>query len=595
MARFYKTTPTKLIPPVEQNVPFDLALNVIKNLDNHIARGEEYKTSLFDKLKISVLDADKETVQQDVDTYKNAIDSFTGMLQKDPLGYIKKISSMKDLGRKLNKNLTSGKLYQAIENKKNLDKWLKRNLEMNKNNPENYEDIKLLRNTGISSYKGVDSGQEGVYNTLNIPDLIHNPGIQQKASKLAKDFYKAYLDNKKVIPSDIVNKPNSETFVNEMYNYIQPIMRDDQQIQSYLKQQISMGKLTPEEADKILENTISREIKARKNLLYQSDNDSKSEKNLDNKFRKMGLSPIPRRIKIKEYERKKVNLLTYLSNVRDMAVKFGHLENTGSGDFTQKGYEKLRNKIKNSEYSESLQEDVFKFIGSFRTILNDVQSDLDSLLKNSDESSLKYKDYTDYSNENKDKINNLNNIVRGFDLDFIKTFDKTSAEIINVSMGRGIKDTYGAKVVNGYKEFYNKRVKTVNFSGKKGYIIKNGKRVDVDFLPSKKGENENKSLFNLGGGKRVKNQYMDIDGKVYKITEIYKNPALDINHPLDSEYGERFNSIVGKFKYIVKPIKDKGDRTATKSEERDILIYFPLEEISSLSVPDYEETVPKNN
>jgi len=183
MGRFYSTNVPRNID-YTYKPPFELMQKAIAVSD---AQNDAIwnQTDLLENevLKIKSMDQDLAATQAKRDYYQNRIKELTDEA-KDPLAWRKIMPKLRNAGRELKTDLTTGALSKYQENRKAFDEFEAASKLQLMNNTISQRDYDIAKKTMLDGFKGTNyDANTGVYNKFAPETLVNTP----EYAKIAKE------------------------------------------------------------------------------------------------------------------------------------------------------------------------------------------------------------------------------------------------------------------------------------------------------------------------------------------------------------------------------------------------------------------------
>ena len=188
MGRFFQQDKPEFIDDNMFNLPYQLMGEVLMNKEKAVDDTIADAVKFYDKLSADVLQQDNPRAREIIQGYEQQINDIVAGIQDNPIEYNKYTSTIRDLGRTINKDWNMGEIGTMQQYKKNvlteydkLDKHLKEN-------PQDAEYVAKEKAAILAKYQGINWNKE-----LMKPGA--SPDIQE--SYFALDFnLDDYLKNK---------------------------------------------------------------------------------------------------------------------------------------------------------------------------------------------------------------------------------------------------------------------------------------------------------------------------------------------------------------------------------------------------------------
>ena len=261
MGRFFQTQEVELSKDHIYQPPVELMAKVIENADTQIQANETALLSLYDKLQAEGLKVDKPRLQEIIKGYQSNIDNMATELQQDPLGFRKRMASIKQLSRDISNDWSKGEVAKIQGNKQARDNYQKLLDERVKQGKIMQEDANKALQLFDSKYTGI--GYEGpnkynTYQTENLNDYINAMDVADKIGKGWEADLKAkgyqYADGQWIRS---VNGSTEKVDFNEVKNAIEKGLLADKELMGYYEQQVKLGFMTPQEVSKKLSDVTN--------------------------------------------------------------------------------------------------------------------------------------------------------------------------------------------------------------------------------------------------------------------------------------------------------------------------------------------------
>jgi len=245
MGRFYSTNVPRNID-YTYKPPFELMQKAIAVSD---AQNDAIwnQTDLLENevLKIKSMDQDLAATQAKRDYYQNRIKELTDEA-KDPLAWRKIMPKLRNAGRELKTDLTTGALSKYQENRKAFDEFEAASKLQLMNNTISQRDYDIAKKTMLDGFKGTNyDANTGVYNKFAPETLVNTPEYA-KIAKEASDKVMASVTDRRwdaLKGRYIRTHRESGTEVTEqrLAELIDEAMRGDSRISNAVKQGVRLG------------------------------------------------------------------------------------------------------------------------------------------------------------------------------------------------------------------------------------------------------------------------------------------------------------------------------------------------------------------
>lgn len=265
MGRYYKTAAPTFVDDNIYTPPWQLASQVLSNIDEDIAKNESTLHSLYGELEASALKADEPRVRDIVGGYESQIDELAKKIQENPLEFRREGGAIRNLGKDIHENWTRGEVAAIQGNKGAYDGWLKSELEKVKAT-KGYvtpEDVNYARQKFLTDFKGTQY-QKGTGDYQNIYTEALNPymNVEDIAEERGKgyiadvvDSMGAYSDGQYIYTSE-----DKKEFVNpeDILAGVQTAMYNDKELTNYYNQQVKLGAMSEEEKNMRIQAAATR-------------------------------------------------------------------------------------------------------------------------------------------------------------------------------------------------------------------------------------------------------------------------------------------------------------------------------------------------
>ena len=261
MGRFFQAQEVELSKDHIYQPPVELMAKVIENADTQIQANETALLSLYDKLQAEGLKVDEPRLQEIIKGYQSSIDNMATELQQDPLGFRKRMASIKQLSRDISNDWSKGEVAKIQGNKQARDNYQKLLDERVKQGKIMQEDANKALQLFDSKYTGI--GYEGpnkynTYQTENLNDYINAMDVADNIGKGWQADLKAegyQYDDGQWIRS--VNGSTEKVDFNEVKNAVEKGLLADKELMGYYEQQVKLGFMTPQEVSKKLSDVTN--------------------------------------------------------------------------------------------------------------------------------------------------------------------------------------------------------------------------------------------------------------------------------------------------------------------------------------------------
>jgi len=198
MGRFYSTNTPQNVDFVYKP-PFEIMAKAIQNAD--LANDEIYdQAKLFndDIVKVNFLEKDRELVAQKQKQYQDEISGVTTEIS-DPRNWRKALPKVRDIGRRLQTDLSTGGFGAVQKNYQKLADWEKSQAAGLASGKINQSDYNIAKQHFIDQYGGAINPQTGQPVELQTEGLVHTPDIEGKIAKAVEgmkaNMYKKRWDD----------------------------------------------------------------------------------------------------------------------------------------------------------------------------------------------------------------------------------------------------------------------------------------------------------------------------------------------------------------------------------------------------------------
>lgn len=266
MGRFYRTAKPTFVDDNIYTPPWELATQVLSQVDSDIAENEQNLLAFNDLLQAEALQQDQPRVREIISGYENQINELTQKIQENPLEFRRDTGAIRNLGRDIHENWTRGEIAAIQGNKGTYDAWLKNEMEKTKATKGyvTQEDVNYARQKFLSDFRGTNfQADSGTYDTIYTEALNPFVDLEDLAEERAKGYEADVIKNLGAsIGSDgyIRKTRGSREFVSyeEIYKGVYSSMLNDNELMSYYGQQMKLGALTPQQVDAKLNAAASR-------------------------------------------------------------------------------------------------------------------------------------------------------------------------------------------------------------------------------------------------------------------------------------------------------------------------------------------------
>lgn len=266
MGRFYKTAKPTFVDENIYTPPWQLATQVLSQVDSDIAQNEQILFALNDKLQAEALQQDQPRVREIISGYETQIDELTKKIQENPLEFRRDTGTIRNLGRDIHENWTRGEIAAIQGNKSTFDDWQKRHLEKVKATKGyiTQEDMTNAKQLFLNNFGGTNfQSDSGMYDNIYTEDLNPFVDLEDLAEERAKGYEADLVKNfgAAIGPDGYIrNTTGSREFISyeEIYKGVYSSMLNDNELMNYYGQQMRLGVLTPQQVDTKLQAAANR-------------------------------------------------------------------------------------------------------------------------------------------------------------------------------------------------------------------------------------------------------------------------------------------------------------------------------------------------
>lgn len=250
MGAFYQTSPTNNIDFMYQ-LPKELMMMGIQNADNQNDILNE-KLALFDDKATTVpyLPQDKDRVQQKAKDYQDAVRQQAQVLKDNPQDWRKQMSNIRDLGRQLQTDLTTGELSSIQSNHAAYQNWLSNETKRLDKGDITADWLNTAQSKYLSDFKGTNYNPTLKTGNVLRPEVIaKHVDINKKFDDYLKEVKANTVEESKVSSSGayMYKMKGSHEWVGE--ERLQQIAADkftaDDETKAFLRQGAKLGVLDP--------------------------------------------------------------------------------------------------------------------------------------------------------------------------------------------------------------------------------------------------------------------------------------------------------------------------------------------------------------
>jgi hypothetical protein len=263
MGRFYRTSTPNLVDNAMYQPPIELMAGVINNINTDIQQGQAEYQSLFDQLQARALGPDQNRLKEIIGDYQAKINDLTTAIQDNPLEYRKQLGAIRNLGRDIKNNWSTGEVSAMQNNFAAREKFIADNTKRIKDKDGRVlqSDLDKLNaifdrnyaNQGGVNYTGPEQYNQYYTETpasfVDINQIADDVGKGWKADMQTKGYFQqngAWVKNgkhgvEKADPNDIKKAINQRLLA-------------DPEVMNYYNQQTRLGMMSPEQRDLIFAN-----------------------------------------------------------------------------------------------------------------------------------------------------------------------------------------------------------------------------------------------------------------------------------------------------------------------------------------------------
>ena len=245
MGRFYETVAPEFVDDAMFKLPYEQMGAVLLAKDEKVGSDIEATTALGELLKAQGLKVDEPRVNEKIKQYEDKIQQNVDYIRGNVLNYDP--TELSKLKREINEDWTRGEIAAIQGNKAAYEKDLALWREMQKKEPEKYNDnyINTLAEQSLKRYQGIGYEGPSKYNTYSGLDATAMPDMNKWVDEALKDAIPDFKSVSKevdtgkwLVKTGTSTKEMTDKDINEI---LQTRLGGDPNLQMALKQRSEFG------------------------------------------------------------------------------------------------------------------------------------------------------------------------------------------------------------------------------------------------------------------------------------------------------------------------------------------------------------------
>lgn len=246
MARFYRTSATNNMDYMYQ-LPTELMVSALQTADSQID-AQSQQLSLFGDAaaKVQFLEPDRARASERINYYKDQVNQLSSEIMQNPQDWRKKQSTIRNLGRELTQDMSSGELAAIQGNYSKYNTWLKSETDRFNKGDITADWLSAAKTKYLADFGGTNYNRSiGTYNQLNTAPLAKYVDINKRFDDYLKEVKASSKEDKRsgVNGMYIVTTEKGEERVDAdgLRRIAAAKLAADSELMSYMKQGSQLG------------------------------------------------------------------------------------------------------------------------------------------------------------------------------------------------------------------------------------------------------------------------------------------------------------------------------------------------------------------